>query len=118
MRRLLAALILLAACGVASAANTCFVTEFRSQSPPSYQAAVQIPLAEQTITASGSSTASSAFQPQTTLVRVVCDVAVSFEFGPGTPVASATTAFLPSGIVEYFVVPAGAAYKVAVITNS
>jgi hypothetical protein len=117
LRRLLSLVVLLAIAGAAQAANTCWVTEFRAQSPPSYQAAVQIPLAEQVISISGSSAASSLFQTNTTLVRVVCDASASIEFGP-TPTATANTLFLPSGVVEYFVVPAGGTYKVAAITNS
>ena len=117
LRRVLPLLALLLACASAHAASTCFVTEFRTQTPAAYPVAVQTPLAEQTVAASGTSASSSAFQPQTTLVRIVCDVAVSIEFG-ATPTASATTAFLPANTIEYYAVPAGLSLKVAVITNT
>ena len=117
MRRVLIALAFLSLAGVAQATSTCWITEFAQQSSPIYPAALQKPLAEQTIAASGSSTASSAFQSNTVLVRIVCDVAVSIEFGT-SPSATAAKAFLPSGAIEYYAVPPAQAFEVAVITNS
>lgn len=118
MLRRAAALIALLACALsAHAANTCFVTEFGSQSPPTYPAALQTPLAEQTVAISGSSTQSAVFQPATTLVRITCDAGASIKFG-GNPTATTSTALMPSGIVEYFVIPSGGVWKVAVIANS
>jgi hypothetical protein len=117
MLRLLVVLLALCAAGVANAANTCFITEFAAYPPPLYQAAHQIPLAEQTVAIGGTSTASSAFQTNTVLVRIVCDASASFEFGTA-PTATTSTALLPSGVIEYFIVPAGQGFKVAVISNS
>jgi hypothetical protein len=116
MRRLFALCALLLAANTASA-STCFVTEFTAAPPPMYQAAMQKPLAEQTVTISGSSTASAAFQPNTILVRITCDASASIEFGTA-PTATTGTMLLPSGAIEYFTVPGGQAYKVAVISNS
>jgi hypothetical protein len=117
MRRVLIALAFFAVAGVAQATSTCWITEFAQQSSPIYPAALQPPLAEQTITASGSSTASSAFQSNTVLVRITCNVSVSIEFG-ASPSATAAKALLPSGAIEYYSVPPYQSYKVAVITSS
>jgi len=116
MRRLFGLIALLCVAHGASA-STCFVTEFTAAPPPMYQAAMQKPLAEQTVAISGSSTASAAFQPNTILVRITCDASASIEFGTA-PTATTGAMLLPSGAIEYFTVPGGQAFKVAVIANS
>jgi hypothetical protein len=110
-------LALLAVAPSCFAANTCFVTEFSAAPPPMYPVAQQPPLAEQTITVSSSSAQSAAFQPNTIYVRITCDVSVSIKFGTN-PTATVSTALLSSGLIEYYLVPGGQAYKVAVIANS
>lgn len=114
--RLAFACLALGAASLAHAAN-CFVTEFGPSLPTIYQAALQPPLAEQVVAIGGSSTASSLFQANTVLVRITCDASASIEFGTA-PTASATMMLLPSGVIEYFTVPAGGTFKVAVITNN
>ncbi len=119
MKKLIHGLSLLALllASAPSLASSCWVTEFAVAPPPAYQAAQQLPLAEQQITVSGTSAASSAFQPNTQLVRITCDASVSLEFGTA-PTATAAKALLPAGLIEYYLVPAGQALKVAFITNS
>jgi hypothetical protein len=113
----LASICVLLASAQCLAANTCFVTEFSAAPPPMYPVAQQPPLAEQTIAITSSSTQSSAFQPNTVFVRITCDASVSIKFGTN-PTATVTTALLPSGLIEYYLVPAGQSYKLAVIANS
>ena len=75
------------------------------------------PLAEQTVSISGSSAQSSAFNAQTTLVRLHTDAICSVEFGTN-PTATSGKARMPANQTEYKTVPRGQNYKVAVITNS
>jgi hypothetical protein len=98
-----------------------YVTEFVSQGVDLNGR--QLPVAalpintSQTVAIGVTSTTSAAFLNNTQLVRLhtdsVCSVNVST-----TPVASATTFRMAANQTEYFNVPGGAAYKVAVITNS
>ncbi len=81
------------------------------------QAVRQPPLAEQTVAVGGSSTQSSAFNARTQVVRVHTDVICSIKFGTD-PTATTTTARMGAGQTEYFSVPMGAAYKIAVISNT
>jgi len=80
-------------------------------------AAFQPPVAEQTVSIGGASTASSAFNNGTRLVRLHTDAICSIEFGT-SPTADATKARMAAGQTEYFAVPEGKSYKVAVITNT
>ena len=79
--------------------------------------AAQPPLAEQTVAIGGTSTASNAFNAGTSYVRLHTDAICSIEFG-ATPTATATTARMAAGQTEYYAVPVGASFKVAVITNT
>lgn len=81
------------------------------------QALMQPPLAEQTVAIGGSSTASSAFNVLTRIVRIHSDAICSIEFGT-SPTATTSTARLAANQTEYFGVPVGQSYKVAVITNT
>lgn len=72
---------------------------------------------EQTVAIGGSSTASSAFNSATRIVRLHTDAICSIVFGTA-PTATAAKKRMAAGTTEYFGVPAGQAYKVAVITNS
>lgn len=78
-------------------------------------APVEPGLADQTVAISAGSTASSAFNAKTNLVRLHTDAICSIAFG-ATPTASATTARMAANQTEYFIVLPG--QKVAVITNS
>jgi hypothetical protein len=80
------------------------------------QMAAQTPVAEQTVAIGGASVASSAFNAQTQFVRVHTDAICSIAFGTA-PTATATKARMAAGATEYFSVPPGQSYKVAVITN-
>lgn len=74
-------------------------------------------VAEQTVAIGGSSTPSNAFNAKTGIVRIHTDAICSIEFGTA-PVAEATNARMAAGTTEYFEVPLGQSFKVAVITNS
>lgn len=74
-------------------------------------------IAEQTVAIGGSSTASSAFNANTRLVRLHTDAICSVKFGTA-PTATATTMRMAAGESLYFTVPANQLYKVAVITNT
>ena|SRR5688572_5226288 len=79
-------------------------------------AVVQVPpIASQNVAIGGTSTPSNAFAPATTIVRIHTDVACAIAFG-AAPTAVATGIVLAAGATEYFAVPAGQNYKVAVIT--
>jgi len=73
------------------------------------------PLVEQTVTVSGSSTQSSAFGLNTTMVRVISDSVCSVAVGTN-PTATTTTTRLAADSAEYFRVAAG--HKIAVIANT
>lgn len=79
--------------------------------------AFQPPIAEQVVTIGAGSIQSNAFAPKTTLIRLNCDVACSILFGTN-PTATATKARMSANTTEYFSVPVGGQYKVAVITNT
>lgn len=105
---------------------TLYISEFKNEAqaasqrtwgsgPAGVPVAQQPPVAEQTVAIGGSSTASSAFNTATTLVRIATDVICSIEFGT-SPTATATTARMAADQVEYFGV--GPGMKVAVISNT
>ena len=80
-------------------------------------AGLEPPLADQTVAIGASSTASAAFQTGTKFVRLHCDAICSILFGTA-PTALATSARMAANQTEFFAVPPGQSYKVAVITNS
>ena len=75
------------------------------------------PLAEQTVAIGGSSAQSSAFNAQTTLIRLHCDAICSVLFGTN-PTAAAINQRYAANQTEYKTVPRGQSYKVAVIQNT
>ena len=76
-------------------------------------------LASQTVAESASSAKSSAFQVGTTVVRLHTDAICSVNFGPAGSVTAATTnKRMAANQTEYFEVPRGGTYAVAVITNT
>ena len=79
--------------------------------------ALQTPLAEQTVAIGGGSLASNAFNARTRFARIHADAICSIKFGTA-PTATTATARMAAGSTEYFGVPMGAAYKVAVISNT
>ncbi|HEV7237388.1 MAG TPA: hypothetical protein VGN15_14465 [Ktedonobacteraceae bacterium] len=79
--------------------------------------AQQLPTAEQTVAISGASAQSAVFNTNTTLVRLHTDAICSVEFG-ANPTAAATKMRMAANQTEYFSVPRGSNFKVAVITNT
>ena len=79
--------------------------------------AQQPAIAEQTVVIGAGSLQSSAFTASTTFVRIETDAICSIAFGTN-PTATATKARMAANSVEYFGVPLGQSYKVAVITNT
>lgn len=100
---------------------TLYVTEFAAQGRDArgYVAPVALepPVANQTVAISGVSAASNAFAANTGLVRIHTDTTCSIAFGTA-PTATTSTRRLPANATEYFAVPVGQSYKVAVITNT
>lgn len=99
---------------------TLYITEFNfmGQAPNSApQMAQEPPLAEQTVAIGVSSTPSSNFQTGTRFVRIHTDSICSIAFGTN-PTATALKARLAANQTEYYGVPEGGSYKIAVITNS
>jgi hypothetical protein len=65
----------------------------------------------------GGSLASAAFAATTTYVRLHADAICSVAFGTG-PTATANSRRMGADTTEYFGVPKGSSYKVAVISNT
>lgn len=104
---------------------TLYITEYAKQGgghPLAVPVGEEPELANQTVSISGSSTQSSAFNNNTSLLRIHTDAICSIEFGTN-PTATTSTKRLAANQTEYFaVVPPGAsgatALKVAAITNT
>lgn len=98
-----------------------FITEYARQGRDaggrSMVVAEEPPVANQTVAITAGSVQSTALNALTAFVRVSTDAICSIEFGTN-PTASATTRRLPANTTEYFSVPQGSAFKVAVITNT
>lgn len=113
--RILLALLALVACNVASAA-TLYLTEFKERPPVTYQAAYAPPTAEQTVAVGGGSLQSAAFQWNTALIRIQCDVICNVRIGGTNPTATTSSMRMEAGQTEYFTVAPGD--KVAVIAGT
>lgn len=74
-------------------------------------------LANQTVVIGAGSLQSSAFNAQTTYIRVHVDAICSIEFGTN-PTATVNTRRLAANQTEYFSVPKGQSFKMAVIANT
>ena len=98
-----------------------FITEYARQGRDAagygLVAAEEPPVANQTVAIGATSAQSNALDAKTHFIRVSTDAICSIEIGTN-PTASATTRRLPADTTEYFAVPAGKSYKVAVITNT
>lgn len=112
MRKLLAILAIFACCSVNAA--TCYVSEVPFTSIY-YQAVPLPPIVSQTVTVSGTSAQSSAFDRLTYAIRINCDVIVSIKVG-ANPTATTADLRMPANQTEYFVVTPGD--KIAFITNN
>ena len=101
--------------------STLYITEFDAQGRDGKNViapATQVPpVAEQTVTISGVSNPSNAFNARTGIIRVISDVVCSIAIG-AAPTAAATNMRLAANSAEYFTVPLGSQYKVAVISNT
>lgn len=99
---------------------TLYITEYGllgNLNGVSAQAGLEPAITTQTVSIGGSTTSSSAFNAQTSMVRLHTDSICSILFGTA-PTASATTPRMAANQTEYFAVQKGAGLKVAVITNS
>lgn len=72
--------------------------------------------ANQNITVSGSSQQTTAFGTNTRVIRVAAAVAAFIELGENPTAAAASSAYLPAGSVNFFVVSGG--WKAALIQAS
>lgn len=82
------------------------------------QVANGAPIAEQTVSIGGTSTQSgNAFNASTRIIRVHTDAICSIALGTN-PTATASKMRLAADQTEYFGVPPGASYKIAVISNT
>jgi hypothetical protein len=114
-RFFLSGLTVLLLAGPASAAS-CYVSEFSQAGDAAVQVARQPALVDQTPVAVGATSAqSAAFNANTKLVRIECDVVASMAFG-ANPTATSSNARISAGAPEYFQVTPGS--KVAFITNN
>lgn len=98
-----------------------YVTEFENQGIDANSRVMPIPseppVANQTVAIGATSTASAAFNAATAFVRIHADAICSIAFGT-SPTATTTTRRMAANTTEYFKVPLGKAYKIAVIANT
>lgn len=80
-------------------------------------AVTEPPLAEQTLGIGAGSVASAAFSLQTKIIRLHCDTVCSVAFGL-SPAATTSNKRMAANQTEFFCVPQGQSYKVAVIANT
>lgn len=74
-----------------------------------------LPGTVQNVAIGGSSTQSAAFQNTTGMIRLRADIACAVLVGTN-PTALTTSVQLDAGAAEYFAVPIGQSYKIAVIS--
>jgi hypothetical protein len=115
MRRIALATLAMLALSSPACATACYVSEFTQAGEAGVQVARQAGSDQTPIAVSGVSAQSAAFGSATKLVRLNCDVVVSFAFG-ANPTATTSSARLPIGVVEYFQVRG--TEKLAVISNN
>lgn len=94
-----------------------YISEYPSFSAVSVSQIGNEPSTDQTVAIAAGSAQSTAFKNNTTIVRLHTDAICSVAFGTN-PTAAATNKRLPANAIEYFQIPLGQAYKVAVITNT
>jgi hypothetical protein len=97
-----------------ASAATLYITEFGGYQPNGLPAAFAPEVTHQTVTVSGSSTQSSAFNASTQLVRLFADAAMCVQIGGASPTATSSSLPMAANQVEYFLVRAGD--KLAAIT--
>lgn len=79
--------------------------------------ALEAEITNQKVTIAGASAQSAALNARTRFVRLHTDAICSVKFGTD-PTAAATDKRMAANATEYFGVPMGANYKIAVITNT
>lgn len=94
-----------------------FATQCRDASGRNLGIAMEPMVATQVVAIGGTTAQSAAVNALTTFVRIHTDAICSIELGTD-PAATANTRRMAAGSTEYFGVPLGKAYKVAVITNT
>lgn len=97
-----------------------FITEYADMAQTvrgGAQVAQSPAVAAQTVAIAGSSAQSSAFNVATTYIRVHTDAICSIVISTN-PTATATSKRMAADQTEYFGVPVGQSYKVAVISNT
>ncbi len=75
------------------------------------------PLADQVVVIGAGHLESSAFNAETTFVRIHCDVICSITFGTA-PVATVNMRRMAANATEYFSVPKGQSFKVSTLANT
>lgn len=100
--------------------STLQITEFgglkSTYSSEAMPAAVAPPLANQSVSISGTSAQSAAVSADTKLVRLISDVNCHVAFA-ADPTATTSMTRLAADSAEYFQVPVGSIYKIAVIAG-
>lgn len=117
MKRLAFVLLALVALAQPASAASCYVSEFIQAGDAGIQVAKQPSTDQTAVAVSASAAASATFKSTTKLVRINCDVVVSFVFGV-SPVATVNNARLPTGVVEYYQLGGGSGQSVSFITNN
>ena len=100
---------------------TLYVSEFATQGIDArghMMVVADVPMAaEQTVAITGASVQSSTFNPLTKFVRISTDSICSIKLGTN-PTATTTTMRMAANTAEYFSIPLGASWRVAVISNT
>lgn len=99
--------------------STLYISEYSDIAhSPGVVAVGQEPATDQVVTFTGTAGASSAFQKNTTIVRIHTDGICSIKFGTAPTAVANTNKRLIAGQTEYFAVPYNSAYKVSAVTST
>jgi hypothetical protein len=118
MQRIYAAAIFALFATQAQAADLLYISEYNAIGGSGQVQVASEPATVDQVTADFTSAAvqSSAFQANTSIVRLICNVQCSVLFGTN-PTATNANKVLPALIPEYFYVQPGQSYKISVHTN-
>ena len=103
-RLLIAALVMMPALATAA---TLYISEFGNYQPSTLPAAFAPEITHQTLSVTGTSAQSSAFNARTVLIRLFADAAMCVQIGSGGPTATATSMPLAANQTEYILVRPG-----------
>jgi len=98
--------------GLANVASNFGAAQMGAQAPQEPE------ITSQTVAIGGGSASSNPFNAATTVVRLHCDAICSVTFAKGSATATTSNRRLAANQTEYFGVPKGDGYVVAVITNT